>query len=325
MHTVACKYFGPLPLRLILAVLLLILSSHALASPRVVVSLKPIHSLVAGLMQGVTEPQLLLDDSQSPHSLSLKPSQMRILNQADLIIWIGAALEPALSHLLKPQRYEAEVVRLIEIPGLLLLPVRDRQAWHSHGHDPHMHDANADLADKTKQMDNHIWLSPDNSAQIVRHLTQKLVKLDASNREQYMANSQAVLLRLQKLDHQIQTDLAPVKSIPYIVFHDAYQYFEAHYGLDAVGTVSIDPEQLSGARHIRRLRETIQSTGARCLFTEPQFEPKLAHTLVEDTPLAIGQLDPLGKDLPVGPDSYFSLMKGLSGNILDCLSKDNDS
>lgn len=324
MYPAVYQFIIKSPLRLILAVLLLNLSFSALPSPRVVVSLKPIHSLVAGLMQGVAEPKLLLDDSQSPHSMSLKPSQIRMLNRADLIIWIGATLEPALSHLLEPKRYLAETVNLMETPGLLLLPIRNRQAWHSHGHEPHDHDRQID-SDNTEQKDNHIWLSPDNAAQMVRHLTQKLVELDRSNRSRYMANSHALLLRLQQLDNQIRMKLKPVKATPYIVFHDAYQYFEAHYRLDAVGTVSIDPDQLSGARHIRRLRETIQRAGARCLFTEPQFEPKLAQTLVEGMSVGIGQLDPLGKQLPVGHDSYFLLMKGLSDNLRDCLSGDKGS
>ncbi|MCU7813270.1 MAG: zinc ABC transporter substrate-binding protein, partial [Candidatus Thiodiazotropha sp. (ex Notomyrtea botanica)] len=187
MHLVVHQCFGQSPLRLILVVILLNLSSSALATPRVVVSLKPIHSLVAGLMQGVAEPKLLLDDNQSPHNLSLKPSQIRMLSQADLIIWIGATLEPALSHLLQPNRYKAEVLSLLETPELLLLPVRDRKVWHSHGHASHQHEQPPESTGSTDQMDNHIWLSPENAARMVRHLTQRLIKLDGSNRSRYIA------------------------------------------------------------------------------------------------------------------------------------------
>ncbi|MEW8001089.1 MAG: zinc ABC transporter substrate-binding protein, partial [Candidatus Thiodiazotropha endolucinida] len=121
-------------------------------------------------------------------------------------------------------------------------------------------------------------------------------------------------------DYELRSELKPVANTPYIVFHDAYQYFEAHYGMHTLGTVNISPEQLSGARHIHRLRQTIKERGARCLFTEPQFEPKLAHTLLEGLAVSIGELDPLGKQLLPGPDCYFSLMKELADNLLDCLS-----
>ncbi|MEW7986901.1 MAG: zinc ABC transporter substrate-binding protein, partial [Candidatus Thiodiazotropha sp.] len=155
---------------------------------------------------------------------------------------------------------------------------------------------------------------------MVRHLTQKLVELDDAHSAVYRKNSRDLLNRLHTFDYELRSELKPVANTPYIVFHDAYQYFEAHYGMHTLGTVNISPEQLSGARHIHRLRQTIKERGARCLFTEPQFEPKLAHTLLEGLAVSIGELDPLGKQLLPGPDCYFSLMKELADNLLDCLS-----
>jgi zinc transport system substrate-binding protein len=293
----------------------------------VVVTLKPVHSLVAALMQGVEQPKLLLDDSQSPHSMSLRPSQRRMLNEADLIVWIGDALEPSLSHLLQSRQSRAEVVSMLESPGLHLLQVRDSKTWSSHDHSHHRHDGEPETTPERSMPqrsmpDSHIWLSPANALQMVRHLTRIVTRLDEPNRERYMQNSRALLTRLQALDEQLRSDLEPVKTIPYVVFHDAYQYFEAHYGLNAVGSVNIDPDQLSGARHIHQLRQTIQSTRARCLFTEPQFEPKLANTLAEGLALNIDELDPLGTRLPAGPESYFMLMHGLSNSLVDCLSRE---
>ncbi|WP_369158790.1 zinc ABC transporter substrate-binding protein [Candidatus Thiodiazotropha sp. LNASS1] len=296
------------------------LVGNAHGALNVVVSLKPVHSLLASLMQDVAEPRLLLDDSQSPHDMSLKPSQIRMLNEADLIVWVGTSLEPALSHLLQRQSFEAPILSLLETPDLHLLPIRNRREWRSHGHSHDLNDSHPDQAVISAMLDNHIWLSPDNAAAMVRHLTQKLIELDEVHSAIFRKNSRNLLNRLHTFDNALRSQLKPVANTPYVVFHDAYQYFEAHYGMHTVGTVNITPDQLSGARHIHRLRQTIEQRGARCLFTEPQFEPKLAHTLVEGLAVKIGELDPLGEQLPPGPDCYFSLMRGLADNLLNCLS-----
>lgn len=308
-------------LYLVAALLLLGPPGTSLGALDVVVSLKPIHSLVAALMQGVAEPKLLLTDAQSPHSMTLRPSQMRMLNDADLIVWIGPALESSLAQILKPDRYRGELVSLIDTPNLHLLPIREHEGWRSHGEAHHHHHAHPDPDSDTPIHDTHIWLSPENAARMVRYLTRIVIGLDQSHREQYTQNSQALLARLQTLEGQIRAELEAVKNRPYVVFHDAYQYFEAHYGLNAVGSVNIDPDRLSGPRHIHRLQETIRRTNARCLFSEPQFEPKLVRTLVDELGLGSGELDPLGKQLAAGPDSYFSLMKGLTDNLIGCLSR----
>ncbi|PUB77908.1 MAG: zinc ABC transporter substrate-binding protein, partial [gamma proteobacterium symbiont of Ctena orbiculata] len=234
------------------------LAGNAHGALNVVVSLKPVHSLLASLMLDVAEPRLLLDDSQSPHGMSLKPSQIRMLNEADLIVWIGASLEPALSHLLQRQSFEAPILSLLETPDLHLLPIRNRREWRSHGHSHDHNDSHPDQAVISAMLDNHIWLSPENAAAMVRHLTQKLIELDNAHSAAYRKNSRELLNRLNTFDNVIRTRLKPVANTPYIVFHDAYQYFEAHYGMHTVGTVNITPDQLSGARHIHRLRQTIE-------------------------------------------------------------------
>lgn len=315
MHIVLTKNLTSVGWFILQLTLLFCLTGTAQGDLKVVVSLKPVHSLMSGLMQGVAEPRLLLDESQSPHSMSLKPSQIRLLNEADLIIWIGPELEPALSHLMKNQSPRTKVIDLIGTPGLELLPVRNRRAWHAHGdkqsqahaHEEHSHD-------------NHIWLSPANAIAMARYMTQWLIDLDSPNSAIYSKNSRNLISRLEAFDSQIGGDLTGVADRPYIVFHDAYQYFEAHYGLRAVGTVTLSPEQLSGARHVHRLRETIKERGARCLFTEPQFEPRLVHTLADGLGMKVGELDPLGKQLPAGPDCYFQLIRGLADSLLTCLS-----
>lgn len=298
-----------------------LLSPLVQAEPKVVVSIKPIHSLLAGLMHDIGEPILLIDDNQSPHNMSLRPSNARALNEADLIVWIGSSLEPSLSRLLDSRNPDAEVVSLINTPELLLLPIRASHEWETHQHKQRHQMAPDHSASDMQAWDNHIWLSPDNAIQMVRHLTQILIRLDASHSDQYLKNSRSLLDRLQTLDTDLASRIAAVDETPFIVFHDAYHYFEQHFQLNTVGSVSISPERLSGARHIHELRQKIRRLNARCVFAEPQFEPKLVRTLVEGTHARIGQLDPLGQDLPAGPDAYFTLMQRLSENLVDCLTE----
>ncbi|MCU7921726.1 MAG: zinc ABC transporter substrate-binding protein [Candidatus Thiodiazotropha sp. (ex Dulcina madagascariensis)] len=290
------------------------------AEPKVVVSIKPIHSLVAGLMRNLAEPELLIDSNQSPHNLSLRPSNVRALNEADLIVWIGAGLEPSLARLVDYHKRDTEAISLMDTPGLTHLPIRAGNEWEPHRHMPPHPEGKAGSASGRQSWDSHIWLSPDNAQLIVQHLTQTLIRLDPAHSDQYRQNRQTLLNRLQALDTDLTAMIAAVRETPYIVFHDAYHYFERHYRLNAVGSVSISPERLSGARHIHELRQKILSFNARCVFTEPQFEPKLAHTLVEGTQARIGQLDPLGNDLPSGPDAYFMLLQHLARNLVECLN-----
>ena len=293
-------------------------SGNTLAEIKVVVSIMPIHSLVSGLMSGAGEPYLLLKSNQSPHSMTLKPSDARTLNQADLIVWVGETLESPLAHLIEQVDGDSKTVSLLDIPALHLLPTRSDLDWSHHHHTltppiPHAHAHD-------KNVDNHIWLSPDNARVIVNYLSEVLSRLDPDNRELYKKNLNRLLNRLDTMEHEFFANISQSTDVPFIVFHDAYQYLEDHFGLNAVGSVSISPDRLSGAKHIHQLREKIHRLNARCVFSEPQFQPKLVGTLVSGTPASAGTLDPLGGTLSPGEDAYFKLMQGLSENLASCLS-----
>jgi zinc transport system substrate-binding protein len=291
-------------------------SAPSQAGLKVVVSIMPIHSLVAGLMNGVTEPYLLLKGNQSPHTMTLKPSDARALNDADLIVWVGETLESPLARLLHRSKGHSEVVSLLAIPDMTLLPIRDTLDWVPHEHHDH-YSATAD----PHTLDSHIWLSPENARIIVRYLTGVLTKLDPSNADLYQRNSQMLLLQIDNLEVDFAATIATVKEVAFIVFHDAYHYLENHFGLNAVGSVSVSPERPPGAKRIHDLRERIRRLDARCVFSEPQFEPKLVNTLVEGTPATAGELDPLGGHLTAGTEAYFHLMRRLSENLLLCLGR----
>ena len=285
------------------------------AGPRVVVSIKPLHSLVAGVMEGVAEPQLLLQGGASPHGYVLRPSEAKLLTDAQLIVWVGPQLESFMQKPLASLAGKARRLQLAEELQARLLPARTGGAWeddgHGHGHD-HGHG-------RPLSRDQHLWLDPLLAKQIVEKTLTALVAIDPANQTLYQHNAAQVQQRLDRLHEELKARLAPVQKIPYIVFHDAYQYFEAAYGLNAVGSLTIDPERKPGARRIRELRQRIQELQARCVFSEPQFEPRLVATVIEGSGARTGVLDPIGADLPAGPDAYVRLLTALADNLTACL------
>lgn len=303
--------FALLWLPLIALLSLLPAARPAFASPKVVVSILPVHSLVSGIMQGAGTPDLLIQGNQSPHDFSLKPSDMLTLQHADLVIWVAPEVEASLARLFEKGHFNGRFVALTPMDDLQGLPPRRSAKWNS-GTTEHHHSQEADI-------DSHIWLSPKIALHIVSQVTDLLCEMDEPNAALYRQNSRQLSTRLERLDTEIASILTPVQELPYVVFHDAYHYFEQHYGLNAVGSVSISPDRQPGARHIHELRSKITRLQARCVFSEPQFRPKLVETLIEGTDAKAGQLDPLGSDLDAGPDAYFLLMRRLAANIVDCL------
>jgi zinc transport system substrate-binding protein len=302
--------------------------SLSTAVPEVVVSIKPVHSLIAGVMAGVATPELLIRKTQTPHDINLAPSDVRKLSRADRVFWIGPALESPLQKIVQTTVAESKAVALLSLPGMERLRIRESGLWDPHGHgnnsDEHAEHGASQPEDggneNNRNVDPHIWLSPFNASRIVRFAIADLSLVDSENADIYRRNGEAVLARIQRMDQEIGKRLFAVSEAPYIVFHDAYAYFERHYGLNAVGSLSISPERLPGVRRIQQLRARIKSLKARCVFSEPQFEPRLVPALLEGTAARSGRLDPLGADLPEGPDAYFLMMNGLADALVDCLS-----
>jgi zinc transport system substrate-binding protein len=311
----------------LLAALLLSFPVGLAAEPRVAASIKPLHSLVAGVMRDVGTPRLLVPGGASPHEYSLRPSDARALNEADVVFWIGPNLE---SFLVKPLANAKQVrsVALMEAPGVMVLPLRKGGAWEpdQHGHDArggakpgvagHDHDHDRAAADP----DAHVWLDPVNAVAMVRRVVGVLGEVDAAHRTDYERNGTALLEALEQLNQKLSTELGPVRDQPYIVFHDAYQYFERRYGLNAVGSIVLNPEQRPGARRVAEIQARIRALGVRCVFAEPQFQPALVETVIAGGGARRGVLDPLGAELPAGPDAYVLLLRGLSGSLRSCLS-----
>lgn len=283
------------------------------APPQVVASIKPIHALVAGVMQGVAEPQLLVKTG-SPHGYVLRPSEARALSQADLIVWVGEDLEGFLAKPLSTLARNARQLELMEALRPDLLPLRSGGSWERHNHtDNHQHDVHHH---EGMALNPHLWLSPRLAGKVVARVAAELSAVDPGREQLYQRNAEQLQQRLNELDRTLRAKLAAVKEIPFVVFHDAYQYFETAYQLNAVGSITIDPDRKPGVKRLLEMRQKIKRLDARCVFSEPQFEPKLVATIIEGTGARNGQLDPVGAELEPGVDSYFQLLNRLADDLL---------
>lgn len=311
-------------LALTLAALMALTTAPALAAPKVAVSIVPIHSLVAGVMDGVAEPTLLIPVGSSPHNYALKPSDARTLQSADLIVWVGKGLETFLEKPLASLAGKARLVEIAEIDSLTFYDVREGGGFDghdSHGHShSHSHGKKA-AAKKAHDHDDdmHLWLDPDNAKLIITHLATELSAIDGANAARYADNARAMQERISELDQRIKTRLASVQDRPYIVFHDAYQYFERHFGTKIVGSITVSPDQAPGAKRVSQLRERLRTSAVVCVFREPQFPAPIVDTLVSGTKVKVGVLDPEGADLTPGPDAYFTLMDRIADSLANCL------
>lgn len=298
-------------------------------APKVVVSIKPIHSLVAAVMRGVGDPVLLVRGGASPHSYTMKPSDAKALSAADLVVWVGPELEGFLEKPLKANAPKATRLTLMEQTGLTLLQTREGGAWeaHDHGHeerghkdhDHKGHDHAADHDDDHDELNSHIWLDPANARTIVTATADALAARDPADAEAYRTNADRTLQAIDALDAELKAALAPLKDKPFVVFHDAYQYFEARYDLSAVGSITVSPDRRPSAKRLSAIRAKIAGLNAACVFAEPQFEPTLVRTVVEGTKARTGVLDPEGADLPEGEALYPTLMRNLAASLRGCL------
>jgi zinc transport system substrate-binding protein len=312
------KLVGSMPC---LAVLVAILLGGAPAARgdelRVVASIKPLQSLVASVMAGVGVPELVVPGAASPHTYALKPSDARRLTGARVVFWIGPMYEAFLVRPLEVLAPSARIVALGGAPGVEILPARHGGEWLA---DEHEHEHGAE-GGGVETRDGHLWLDPKNAVAMVAAIAAALGDADPAHAARYVENAAATRARLDRLDRDLAARLEPARGVPFIVFHDAYQYFERRYGLTAIGSVAVSPESRPGARRVSALRGKIAGMGARCVFTEPQFEPSLVRTLIAGTKAHTAILDPLGADVPGGPELYFIVMGRVAASLRECLGE----
>ena len=311
------------------------------ADVKVVASIKPIHSLASYLMDGVGKPDLIVDGYASPHGFAMKPSHAKMLQEADLIFWVGEDLEAFLEKPLKSIAKKAEKIELMEIKKLTKLKFRERNIFGDHGdhghdehakkddHDDHDHDEHAKKDDHDNhddhdgheghhhgEFDPHIWLDPMNAKIILSEMAEHLIENDKENEAKYKKNLKKAHKDLDNLTKKVKSELN--KDFKSIVFHDAYQYFEKRFGINILGAFTVNTDVMPGAEALAEIREVIEHDKVSCVFSEPQFNPDIIKAVAKDTNIATGVIDPLGATLDPGKDLYFNLIGNMSKSFKVC-------
>ncbi len=309
------------------------------ADIKVVASIKPIHSLASYLMNGVAKPDLIVDGYASPHGFAMKPSHAKMLQNADLIFWVGEDVENFLEKPLGSIAKKAEKIELMQIKGLQVLKFRERNIFDDHddhGHDDHAkkedhddHGKKEDHDDHGKKEDHdnherhahgefdpHIWLDPINAKVILNEMVEHLIENDPKNEAKYKSNLDEALKDIDKLTIDVMTELS--NSVSSIVFHDAYQYFEKRFNVNILGAFTVNTDVMPGAEQLAEIREIIEHDKVACVFSEPQFNPDIIKAVAKDMNIKTGVIDPLGATLNPGKDLYFSLIKNMSASFKGC-------
>ena len=288
---------------------LLTIFTPANAEIKVVTSIKPIHSLASYLMDGVGKPDLIVDGFNSPHGFSMKPSHAKMLQNADLIFWIGEDLESFLEKPLSSIAKKAEKIELIEIKGLNVLKFRERNIFDEHDHDDHEGHGHGEY-------DPHVWLDPINAKVILKEMTEHLIENDSKNASTYKSNLDKALKDIDKLTIDVMTELN--ESTSSIVFHDAYQYFEKRFNVKILGAFTVNTDVMPGAEQLSEIREIIEHDKVKCIFSEPQFNPDIIKVVAKDMNIKTGVVDPLGATLNPGKNLYFDLIRNMSASFKGC-------
>lgn len=310
--------------------------------PQVATDIAPVHALVARVMDGVGTPALIVAQGASPHEYSLRPSEAGALQEADIVVWIGPDLTPWLGDAIATLADDATLLTLLEAEGTLELPVRENALFEAHAHDhgdnddhdedhveyaadDHDHEAHDDHdADEHDDhhhgaRDPHAWLSPDNAALWMDLIAAELASADPDNAARYTANAAAGRAELAAVKEEVAALLDPVRGRDFIVFHDAYQYFEQAFDLPAAGAISVSDAADPSPARIAEIQARVAEQGVSCVLSEPQFNPGIVAAVMDGTEAQTAVLDPLGSDIAPGPDFYPQLMRNLARTLADCL------
>ena len=320
----------------------LTLFTSANAEIKVVASIKPIHSLASYLMDGVAKPDLIVDGYASPHGFAMKPSHAKILQNADIVFWVGEDLENFLEKPLNSIATNAEKIEFMDLKGLVKLKFRERNIFDDHDdhdhnehakkddHDDHDHDEHAKKEDghddhddhdgheghNHGEFDPHIWLDPINAKVILFEMSKHLIENDPKNEVAYRANLSKAYKEIDKLTANVSSELT--NSVASIVFHDAYQYFEKRFDVNILGAFTVNTDVMPGAEQLAEIREIIEHDKVACVFSEPQFNPDIIKAVARDMNIKTGVVDPLGATLNPGKNLYFDLIKNMSSSFKGC-------
>ncbi len=324
-----------------------LLSGAAFAEvPRVATDIAPVHSLVARVMDGLGAPDLVIAQGASPHEYSLRPSEARALQEADIVFWIGEGLTPWMEGAIDTLAEDANVIELLEVDGVTQLAFREGALFeaHDHGEDGHEehdhedghgeehgehgheeghdgeHDGHEDSHhDANGSHDPHAWLSPDNAAVWLNVIAASLSAADPENAGTYFANAAAGRDELMALQEEIDGVLDPVRGRRFVVFHDAYQYFESAFDFPASGAISLSDASEPSPSRIAEIQGRVADEGIACVLSEPQYNQNLVATVMDGTQANTAVLDPLGTDIELGSNLYPELLRNLATSLAGCL------
>ena len=271
---------------------------------KVVTTIKPLHSLISRIMESRGEPQLIIEGTNNPHTFVFKPSHAEMLEEADIVFWIGEDLEAFMEKPLDSLAKNAKKIAFMESESIEKLKFREKNIFDDH--DDHKHG----------EFDAHIWLDPENAKEMVKIIRDELIKIDPEGQRQYSVNTAGATLELDNLINNVEKELS--KDISYVVFHDAYQYFETRFGVTSAGALTLNPDVLPGAKQIADIQDLIRDKGIKCIFSEPQYNPKIIETLGNDMNISTGVMDPLGAFIEEGPSMYGELINGITNSIKEC-------
>ena len=327
----------------------LFFSFNARAEVNVVTTIKPLHSLISSVMEGVGKPSLIIEGTNNPHTFVFKPSHAEMIENADIIFWIGEDLEAFMEKPLDSLAKNAKTIAFMDLASIEKLKFREQNIFDDHdehdGHDDHddhghkdddhddhddhdghddEHDGHDDHDDHAGhhdghnhgEFDAHIWLDPANAKEMVLEISHELSELDPSNKSKYEDNASKTIAALDTLIEEVDNSLS--KDISYIVFHDAYQYFETRFGVKSAGALTLNPDVLPGAKQIADIQDLINDKGIKCIFSEPQYNPKIIETLGNDMNISTGVMDPLGAYIEAGPSMYSELINEIANSIKNC-------
>ena len=306
----------------------LLLSTSALAAPKVIASIMPVHSIVASVMGGIGTPELLLSAKNSEHTATLSPQQLSDLGKADVVFMIGSGLEHKLVQISGSEAAGGKkFISLSASAGIRTLPVRqggtfevhEEHEGEEHEGEEHEGEEHDDHDEAILKFDPHVWLDPENARAMTNAVAAELSRIDPGNARTYEANAAATLASLDQLTAAISADTKPLQGKPFVVFHDAYQYFEKRFGLAAVGSISDVSASAPSAKRLNEIRRKLEETKAICVFREPQFDAKYVTVVLEGSKAKPGVLDPIGSDITPGPKAYAELLTRLANGARDCL------
>ena len=300
-------------LKILLSFSFLISYSSLNAEVKVVTTIKPIHSLVAGVMDGLGSPSLIVDGSNSPHNFSLKPSHAKMIEDAEIIFWVGEDLETFMIKPLESIANNATKVSFMDLDSIIKLKFKEENILEVEGYDDD-HDDHDDHADG--EFDAHIWLDPKNAIEIVNEIAKTLSLKDPNKKNVYYSNAEKLNHSLNELIEKI--NLSINKDARFIVFHDAYQYFEKRFDVSSAGALILNEEALPSAKKVSEIHKIIKKQNINCIISEPQFNPNIIKSIAQDSSILTGSFDPLGSSFDTNKNLYFEMILSLSNSLKDC-------